>query len=347
MLNFSKLVDTVQQNCHISDAQYAGYYTLCVFLLKMREYYRWENGISLTESLPREGVGEWLVERERAWDELDELEFSRIPVGASEHDPFDADAINRELIPAGYVYSGGVGLYSKPHFFIGDLVREEHISGVRILVSAKEYARDLVAPPSMYRDQTVYVRQESLRRFLWERIEEWQFQKENPDRPMAQVMKIYGRRDLERVLDEMTENETESLILHEVGEAEAGELLGPRWEDMLAQFPQSKLEHLARAVRDLLADTRKTLPELVARDNRASLHVYFSNFGGLRKHLFPALLDAYGRWQQDRNTKPLREAIDRGRDHWHRVASDALDLYAAEGMAAGDRITATLEQSRL
>ncbi|MEJ2106228.1 MAG: hypothetical protein P8X48_02715 [Acidiferrobacteraceae bacterium] len=347
MQNFGKLVDTVQQNCHISDAQYAGYYTMCVFLLKMREYYRWENGIPLTEPLPREGVGNWLVEREHAWNELDEMAFARIPVDSSDHDPFDAGSINRKLVPAGYVYSGGTGLYSKPHFFLGDLVRQEQVGDVRILVSGKEYARDLVAPPSMYRDQTVYVRQESLRRFLWERIEEWQFQKQNPERPMAHVMDLYAQPDLERVLDEMTENETESLILHEVGEAEAGRLLGPAWEEMLAQFPQSKLEYLARAVRDLLADTIQTLPELMARDNSASLHIYFSNFSGMRKHLFPTLVEAYGRWQDDGNPRPLREAVDRGRDHWHKVAGDALNHFAADGLAAGDRIIATMEQSRL
>ncbi|HKJ07631.1 MAG TPA: hypothetical protein VKA76_00940, partial [Gammaproteobacteria bacterium] len=41
----------VQKNCHISDARYAGDYTLCIYLLKMREYYRWEKGYSLDASL--------------------------------------------------------------------------------------------------------------------------------------------------------------------------------------------------------------------------------------------------------------------------------------------------------
>jgi hypothetical protein len=45
MLNLGQVVATVQKNCHISDAQYAGDYTLCIFLLKMREFYRWENQI--------------------------------------------------------------------------------------------------------------------------------------------------------------------------------------------------------------------------------------------------------------------------------------------------------------
>ena len=34
------LIQTVQRNCHIADARHAGDYTLCVYLLKMREFYR-------------------------------------------------------------------------------------------------------------------------------------------------------------------------------------------------------------------------------------------------------------------------------------------------------------------
>ena len=62
MLNFGQLVNTVQQNCHISDALYAGEYTVCIFLLKMREFYRWENDIPYSGVLPKNAIGEWLHE---------------------------------------------------------------------------------------------------------------------------------------------------------------------------------------------------------------------------------------------------------------------------------------------
>ena len=39
------LKQTISRNCHISDAQYAGNYTLCIYLLKIREFYRWEKQI--------------------------------------------------------------------------------------------------------------------------------------------------------------------------------------------------------------------------------------------------------------------------------------------------------------
>ena len=63
MSNLGQVVATVQKNCHISDAQYAGDYTLCVFLLKMREFYRWEHGSAFADQPPRAEIGAWIAER--------------------------------------------------------------------------------------------------------------------------------------------------------------------------------------------------------------------------------------------------------------------------------------------
>ncbi|HJX57762.1 MAG TPA: hypothetical protein VJ325_03500, partial [Thiobacillus sp.] len=75
MLNLGQVVSSVQKNCHISDAQYAGDYTLCIFLLKMREFYRWENQIAFTGSLPRADVGKWMQEREQMWESMESSTF--------------------------------------------------------------------------------------------------------------------------------------------------------------------------------------------------------------------------------------------------------------------------------
>ena len=64
------LCETVQKNCNISDACHAANYTLCVYLLKMREYFRWENGYSYNDVLPKEDVGNWVQERENLWESL-------------------------------------------------------------------------------------------------------------------------------------------------------------------------------------------------------------------------------------------------------------------------------------
>ena len=348
MPEINKLVEKVQQNCHVSDAFYAGNYTMCIFLLKMREFYRWEQRIPLTETLPREKVGDWLVAREQAWDEIEHEEFHPLPVEDQLIDPYEAEAINEILLPQGYVYSGGTGLYSKPHFFVGDLERQEKIGDVTVLVSGREHARDLVAPPSMYRDKTVFVRKESLRRFLWERIEDWRFAKGKAERPIGRALETYGKdRDLEVILDEMTDNETESLILHEMGESRAGNILGSDWEEMLATFPRTKLEFLARAARDLLADTLVTLPTLVEQDNTPALHVYFANFSGMRKHLAPGLDNAYQQWMASGNVTAFKEQIKRGQDHWQETSMKVLDAFINKGIAAKDQIEDSLEAAAI
>ena len=93
MLNIGQLVATVQKNCHISDAQFAGDYSLCIFLLKMREFYRWENQISFMGSLPRAEVGKWMQEREQLWDDMAAHAFEFLNLGDDSLDPFDTEAI--------------------------------------------------------------------------------------------------------------------------------------------------------------------------------------------------------------------------------------------------------------
>ena len=75
-----QLIDSVRFNCNLADARHAGNYTMCIYLLKMREFFRWEAGYELTDSLPREEIGRWLGEREALWESLDDEEF-RPPQG--------------------------------------------------------------------------------------------------------------------------------------------------------------------------------------------------------------------------------------------------------------------------
>ena len=63
-LNLSDIKQTVQTNCHIADSQAAGNYTMCIYLLKMREFYRWESGYDYGDDIPGAEIGNWLRMRE-------------------------------------------------------------------------------------------------------------------------------------------------------------------------------------------------------------------------------------------------------------------------------------------
>lgn len=340
------LTAQVQHNCHISDARHARNYSLCIYLLKMREYFRWEMGYGYDERLPEKQVGEWLVERERLWGDLEEQDYRPIELNAARFAPFESQAVNDRLIPAGLVYSGGYGGLAKPHFFLAELQQVEERHGRRILVSDREYARDLTAPPAMTLGGEVYVRRESLRRMLWEKIEEWRWRPQ--DNAMGRAIAFYPVDGaLDNALDAMTATETEAVILHELGEIEAGLVFGPGWERMLNALWHTRAELAARAVRDHLADCLATLPALLQEERIPSLHFYFANLSGMRQALFPTLQAAYRQWQDHGSLAALRECVSRGREHWQAAGERLLQAWDGEDEGAAERLDGLIEQIAL
>jgi hypothetical protein len=333
MRNLPQLTSVVQHNCDISDARHAGEYGLCTFLLKMREYYRWENELPFARALPKDELGDWLKAREQQWDGMETEDFAPLPLARGELDPFDADAANRELLPQGCVYSAGYGRFQKPAFFLGRLLRVEARAGFTILVSSCEYARELAAPPAMLQGRTILLRQESVRRYLWEKIEEWQWRK--LDNAMARALASYDfMSDTEAALQRMTDNESETMILHEVGEAMAGELLGDPWRDLAASVARTPSEPVARAVRDLLADCLSTLPGLLERANLPALHFYFATFDAPRRPLFPEAAAAYEHFLRYGSRDRLWQVVREGKERWLATARGLLALAPAARASA-------------
>ncbi len=310
--NLPQLASAVQRNCDISDARHAGDYGLCTFLLKMREYYRWENELPFARPLPKDELGEWLKAREQEWDRIEADAFAPLPLLRGALDPFEADAANGSCCRRACVYSAGYGRFQKPLFFLGRLLRVEHRGGFTVLISSCEYARELAAPPAMLQGRTIFVRQESVRRYLWEKIEEWQWKKQ--DNAMARALACYDFiADPEAALARMADNEMETMILHEVGEAMAGERLGDAWHDMALTAARTRSEPIARAVRDLLADCLSTLPALLERANLPALHFYFATFDAPRRQLFPQALEAYEHFLCVGDFARLRRVVHEGR----------------------------------
>ncbi len=341
-LDMGVLINAVQHNCDISDAQYAGDLTLCTFLLKMRELYRWEHDIPLSKDMPRSEVGDWMNARSAMWEHIEAEPYVPLPLPSGEVDPFEVARANAELIPHRLVYSGGYGRQCKPHFFLGQLVRTEMRHGHRVHVSGCEYARDLDAPPGMMLDGTVFVRTEALKRWLWERYEEWRFSPRRSE-AMARAVAYYPfERSPEAALEAMTANETEAVILHELGEARVEADLGEAWSALLLSVMRSRAEIIARAVRDLYADCLSTLPGLIEQGEPATLHLFFANFVGMRRKLYPELAEAYRRWAETGDLGILRQAAGEGLERWRRMAQTLIDLHKDRGDAVGELIEARL-----
>jgi hypothetical protein len=327
--NLSALIDTVQKNCTIADARHARDMTMCTFLLEMREYYRWEMEIPYGARLPRDELGDWLNARESLWNAVEDEDFEPLPLSKSGIDPFDANDINRALIPMGLVYSSGFGRFRKPHFVLAELKRAELRDGVQVLVAGCEYARDLIAPPAAMRDGAIFLRMDAVRRLLWNKYEEWQWKEK--DTALGRAFAHYQFEcDIEGGLDCMAEAESEAMILHEIGEARAESLLGEDWNAMLGQLGSRHAELLARAVRDHLADCLVTLPTLLEREATGSLHFYLANLSGLRRALFPALPQVYEKWLDHRDSSTLVSLVTAAKSHWLDVARHLTTTYHSD-----------------
>jgi len=340
------LKTAVQMNCDISDARHAGDYTLCIYLLKMREYYRWENGYRFNDTLPHDELGSWLREREQLWDRLERENFAQLPVNGDFFDPFDTDIINKAIIPQGLIYSGGIGHNLKPHFFLGKLQRREPHGDFTVFVCSDEYARDLTSPPAMTLGKSVFIRRESIRRMIWERVEEWRWNK--PENAMGRAIACYDfDGDLHQALEQMTDKELETVLDHEIGEVMAGQHLGPAWEELLSNLPRSKAEIMARGVRDHLADALATIPRLLKRSDIVALHLYMANLSGMRKELCPALHEAYNHWIETGDQDLIQSYADTGPSHWLALADEMLALHQEHGEQVNPHLEALIEKSHL
>jgi len=322
----ASLTRAVQTNCHISDAQFAGNYTLCIYLLKMRELYRWETQQPFMAKLDKDAVGNWLTQRETQWSTLENRAFEPLAIGGQDFAPFESDAINQQLQAHGLIYSGGLGRGAQPHFFLAECVQKIEHHNYNVLISGREFARDLGAPPAMSQGHTIYIRRESLRRMLWEKIEEWRWNR--PHNAMERTLAEYdfSAQNSETALEQLTDAELESMLHHEIGEIMARDQLGEDWEILLASLPHCKAEIMLRAIRDHLADALSTLPALLQRRQTASIHFYFANLNSMRKYLYPSLITAYESWCEGGKFAPLRKQIVAGKAHWSHLCEDVLSL---------------------
>lgn len=344
-MDIQNLINTVQTNCHISDARHAGNYTLCVYLLKMREFYRWEKHYDFGASLNKDEIGNWLTERESLWEQLENTDYQPLEIAGKKYPPFETQAINQALADNNLVYSGGYGVKNKPHFFLAELESKQNFNDFSIYISAKEFARDLTSPPAMSHNNTIFIRRESFKRLLWERTDEWRWNK--PENAMARAIRSYDfDNNLETALNQMTDNELNAAVLHEIGEIQAGTRLNG-WHQMMNDISFTQAEIMARAVRDHYADTLHTLPTLIKNNNQASIHFYFANLTNMRKHIFPSLIDAYNRWCENNNISTIEKTVVASLDHWKSIAEQMLALHQQDTNQCGAKIESLVNESHI
>lgn len=335
------LVTAVQTNCHIADARHAADLSLCIYLLQMREFFRWEQGLAFGVALDREAVGQWLTQREKLWLEIDARPWLPLPIGEREFCAHDVEAVNAELAPQGLIYGAGLAGVGRPTCFLADLHEQRpREGGVMLQVCGRELARGLFAPPAaLAGGSTIVLRRESLARWLWEKFES--FSVRRADAAFTALVEAYGLResaDFVAALPRLVDDLSETLVLHELGEYRAGLWLEPGWAAMRLGLAQRRTDLHVRAVRDHLADLEVTLPALIERDDAAALHFWFANYDGVREQLFPALVGAYAAWRGGDAGQALLKAARAGAAHFRALAEQVLRLHRQLQRHAGPAI---------
>jgi hypothetical protein len=313
VFDLDSIVSQVRRNCNISDSRHAGLYSVCGLALRLRDLYKWENGLDPWVERESSEILEWIASKEEQWLDLLDLDFIEITIDGSSYDPFDATGINRVLNPDGFFYGAGYVHSLKPSFFLGVLQDQRQVDGYTVYTLGRELARDLLTTPALSQDNCIVVRQESAKLFLWDLI---LFTKKSGQEALNFGLENYGltRRDSEAVhrnLARISAAETEIYLYHELGELRDTAFEPALWREIVATFPHTPIELLARSVKDVLADTNEygTLRHIVEKRKAGSLGLYVAFLDGLRKELFPELTEAFKEFALTFSWQVIEEAI--------------------------------------
>ncbi|NOZ25544.1 MAG: hypothetical protein GXO94_05585 [Nitrospirae bacterium] len=335
-MDVGRFIEQVKLNCNISDATFWGYYSMCGMLMRLRELYRSEHSLMPWDPLPKEDISVWIASREALWEELEDEDLRPLEIGDRRYGPFDVERINAVLNTRGLVYGGGYGRFNKPTFFLSTIEREREVHGCRVYYAGRELCRDLSTSAAMLQGRSIFIRLEPLRSLLWDKYLELQGRRFGGAlREAFATYGIDGTRPPEEVhgkIETLGAEVSEILLLHELGEAFEHERSG-EWLDMLVNTSDRWSEFYIRGVKDLLADTSDMGPlkSIVARRHRAQLCFYVVLLDGIRKELFPEMMNAFQVFAEDGDWSVIEEARVAGYRRAVELMEALLTAWRAEG----------------
>ena len=325
------LIEQIRNNCSISDCRYAGTYSVCGLALRLRDLYKWEKGLEPWVEEDSSVILEWIGEKEEEWDKLDEQEFARITLAGKIYDPFDVEGLNAVLAPQGLFYGAGYVQGLKPSFLLAELLETRQVEGFSVYVLGREHARDLLTVPALSQNNSILVRKEAARIFLWNLIF---FLKKSSREALRFALETYGVTDhhptaLKENFPRLCEDEVETYIYHELGELKDADFDRDVWRGIMAEFPHTVIEFFVRAVKDILADTNEhgKLHYIIREQKTSSLALHAAFLDGLRKELFPEFGKAFREFKETRNWERVEEARLSGYSAARTQAEAITELY--------------------
>ncbi len=327
----NSLVQQVLRNCSISDSRHCGLYTVCGLALRLRDLYKWEKGLEPWVEHDSSKILAWIADKEEQWERLGEDDFVQIEFLDAQFDPFNVEEINALLEPEGLIYGAGYVEGLKPTFFLAVLEEKREVDGYPVHILGRELARDLLTVPALSQERSIFIRRESARLFLWNQMF---FVRKSGRGPLKVALEQYGlkwheSKDLQRSLSTISAQETETYIRHELGEMQDTVFDRHIWREIVSTFPHTSVEFLARTVKDLLADTSQcgTLQYIVKEHRVASMALYVAFLDGLRKALFPELIEAFKDFEHSRDWGIMGDAVASGYNTARYYAEEMIHIF--------------------
>jgi len=316
MLEIETIKDQVLHNCDITDSQHAGLYSICGLAMRLRDLYKWEQGLEPWIEKDSTEILDWIEAKELTWDALTDKKFNEIEILGNKYDPFDVEEINTVLEPHGFLYGGGLARGLKPTFFLATIEDKKVINGYPVYILGRELARDLLTLPALAQGNCILIRQEAAKLFFWDQIF---YIKKSGRKALNFALEHYGLKDqnpqeLHANLERIVAAETDMYIYHELGELQDTVFDRDIWRQVIAAFPHTVIEFLARTVKDLLADTNEhgTLRHIIRKRKTASLAFYVAFLEGLLKEMFPEIIEAFQDFKHTRNWDVIDRAVADG-----------------------------------
>ncbi|MEW6219192.1 MAG: Sfum_1244 family protein [Thermodesulfobacteriota bacterium] len=354
-MSVSALAAAVQKNSDISDARFAGIYSLCTMVLKLRSLYKWEHGLAPWQTPASQAVLAWIADKELLWDEIRDQAYAPLPVDRDLIDPFTAAPVNAVLARLRLLYGAGYGRSMKPVFFLAEEETALTVQGCPVRILGRELAREMAAPLALSQDGAVYVRRQALAGFLWDQIQEVR----GCGRPAMRfalagyrLLTPAGTVDSQQLaarLDELVTSELPLFIHHEIGEVLEEALPSELATGVAAAYPDSALELVTRALKDVLADTHPAGPLAFIQAERrsSSLGFFIAFLDGIRRLLMPELPAAFTELATHGDWAAWSGAVAAARDLNLRRADALARLWAKTAGLPAERRRQALEAGLL
>ncbi len=294
-MDIAKLKATVDENCNISDAKFWSSYSVCELLLRLRQHFMWLHGVKPWERVDRGILGRFIEEREALWHELENREFLNLEINGDIYSPFDSQGVNSVISEHGYCYGSGYSKGMKPSFFLAELSALEENNSFTVYIAGKELSRDLFTSPAMLRGKEIFIRLETMREFIWERLSHSSHTKLKEDFLRGHNLTNLGGEELWEGLMEACRREAEVFIRHEISESR---IFTREIKDILHRYSSTPAENVLRALVDVVADLSPEGPLefIISNCQLSSLALYFLNLSGIRSSLLCGLRRHYAHW---------------------------------------------------